>query len=41
MPNVVKAAISDVHARLFSFSAQKTSYGGKNIAVDGLRLLSC
>jgi hypothetical protein len=30
---VVKAAISDEHAKRFSFPAQKTMYGGKNIAV--------
>ena len=33
MPYVVKAAISAVNAKLFEFSAQKTMYGGKNIAV--------
>ena len=33
MSYVVKAAIADVNARVFSFPAQKTMYGGKNIAV--------
>lgn len=33
MPYVVKAAVSDVVARMFSFPSQKTMYGGKNIAV--------
>jgi hypothetical protein len=32
MHYVVKAAIADVNAKLFSFEAQKTMYGGKNIA---------
>jgi hypothetical protein len=34
MSYVVKAAIADVNAKLFSFPAQKTMYGGKNIAVQ-------
>jgi hypothetical protein len=33
MSYVVKAAISDLRAKHFVFSAQKTMYGGKNIAV--------
>jgi hypothetical protein len=34
MSYVVKAAISQVSATKFSFPAQKTMYGGKNIAVN-------
>jgi hypothetical protein len=33
MPYVIKAAIADAGARLFSFRAQKTMYRGKHIAV--------
>jgi hypothetical protein len=34
MSYVVKAAIANVNAKLFSFPAQKTMYGGKHIAVQ-------
>ena len=33
MPFAIKAAITDVRARTFTFTAQKTMYGGKRIAV--------
>jgi hypothetical protein len=33
MPYVIKAAIADAGARLFSFRAQKTMYRGKDICV--------
>jgi hypothetical protein len=33
MPYVVKAAVSDADAKLFSFRAQKTMYRGKDICV--------
>src|SRR5437763_7877283 len=32
MPFVIKAAVPDVRARTFVFTAQKTMYGGKHIA---------
>lgn len=32
MPYVIKAPVSDVRAKIFVFTAQKTMYGGKHIA---------
>jgi hypothetical protein len=34
MPYVIKAAIADAGAKLWSFHAQKTMYGGKEICVQ-------